>query len=174
MPPRPWGWIQTVNSSKAPLLKPGKYRTYQENRSKWRILRATWCLKCFNRQLVWMNQLVWKKVTLSNFTHVCRVWAFLFCFLTRSSFSCGAALLYVGLFCCQEAFVAAAVLIYICLLVAGSVLILRCGCVDICGFVPSGGQLWGLPSISWPHPGGKGGEGWVRWITTRREGEGGR
>ena len=101
------------------------------------------------------------------------VQAFLFCFLTRSSFSCGAALLYVGLFCCQEAFVAAAVLIYICLLVAGSVLILRCGCVDICGFVPSGGQLWGLPSISWPHPGGKGGEGWVRWITTRREGEGG-
>ena len=67
-----------------------------------------------------------------------------------------------------KAGIVAALLIYICLSVAG-VLILRCGCVDICGFVPSGGQLWGLPSISWPHPGGKGGEGWVRWITTRRK-----
>ena len=96
--------------------------------------------------------------------------AFFFCYPTWLSFSCGAALLYVGLFCCQEGFCGrGAVDIYLPSCGWHCVVILRCGCVDICGFVPSGGQLWGLPSISWPHPGGKGGEGWVRWITTRRK-----
>ena len=67
---------------------------------------------------------------------------FFFCYPTWLSFSCGAALLYVGLFCCQEGFCGrGAVDIYLPSCGWHCVVILRCGCVDICGFVPSGGQL---------------------------------